>query len=126
MHAQRYIPQAGDHWQRRQAALELASRHPAVHRQQPLYNKFKLDEPWDSPHNKALLKEMPSTYLCPSRTDAEPSTTTYRVLTGKGALFESDKNIRLADVTDGTSNTVMVVESDGASALDQARRRARV
>ena len=20
----------------------------------PLYNKFKLDEPWDSPHNKAL------------------------------------------------------------------------
>ena len=27
--------------------------------QHPLYNKFKLDEPWDSPHNKALIKEMP-------------------------------------------------------------------
>ena len=78
--------------------------------QQPLYNKFKLDEPWDSPHNKALLKEIPSTYLCPSRSDAESSTTTYRVLTGEGALFESDKNIGLADVTDGTSNTVMAVE----------------
>src|SRR5438477_2970944 len=32
-----------------------------------LYNKFHTDEPWDSPHNKALLKEMPPTYLCPSR-----------------------------------------------------------
>ncbi len=78
--------------------------------QGPLFNKFKLDEPWDSPHNKALLKEIPSTYLCPSRSDAGSSTTNYRVLTGKGAMFESDKTIGLADVTDGTSNTVMVVE----------------
>ena len=38
--------------------------------QQELYNKFKLDEPWDSPHNKALLKEMPPIYRCPSRTKA--------------------------------------------------------
>ena len=35
--------------------------------QQALYSKFKLDEPWDSPHNKALISEMPPTYLCPSR-----------------------------------------------------------
>ena len=78
--------------------------------QGPLYNKFKLDEPWDSPHNKALLKEIPSTYMCPSRSDTGSSTTNYRVLTGKGAMFESDKTIGLANVTDGTSNTVMVVE----------------
>jgi len=31
--------------------------------QKPLYSKFKLDEPWDGPNNKALLKEMPSTYV---------------------------------------------------------------
>src|ERR1700731_3796855 len=35
--------------------------------QQELYKKFKRDEPWDSPHNKALLKEVPTTYVCPSR-----------------------------------------------------------
>ena len=34
--------------------------------QQALYNKFKLDEPWDSPHNKALIEEMPAVYACPS------------------------------------------------------------
>src|SRR5262249_55645747 len=31
-----------------------------------LYRKFKLDEPWDSPHNKALLPLMPEIYACPS------------------------------------------------------------
>ena len=87
--------------------------------QQTLYQKFKLDKPWDSPHNKALLKEMPSTYLCPSRAVAEPFTTTYQVFTGKGALFEDGKNIKPADVTDRP--TLMVVEAKERS-LDDARR----
>src|SRR5262249_20124770 len=33
--------------------------------QVPLYRKFKLDEPWDSPHNKALLKYMPPSFISP-------------------------------------------------------------
>ena len=82
--------------------------------QQELYSKFKLDEPWDSPHNKALLKEMPPTYLCPNRTNFEPSTTTYQVFVGHGALFEKDQDIAIANVTDGTSNTIMVVEAKEA------------
>ena len=82
--------------------------------QQTLYDKFKLDEPWDSPHNKALLKEMPLIFRCPIRTKAEPFTTTYRVLVGKGALFENDADISVQDVTDGTSNTLMVVEAKDA------------
>ena len=32
-----------------------------------LFDKFKLDEPWDSPHNQELLKYMPLVYQCPSR-----------------------------------------------------------
>ena len=35
-----------------------------------LFDKFKLDEPWDSPHNKELLKYMPPVYQCPSRANA--------------------------------------------------------
>jgi hypothetical protein len=34
--------------------------------QAELYNKFKLDEPWDSPHKKELLKEMPTSFNCPT------------------------------------------------------------
>lgn len=31
-----------------------------------LYKQFRLDEPWDSPHNKALLSKMPAPYRLPS------------------------------------------------------------
>jgi Protein of unknown function (DUF1559) len=79
--------------------------------QQELYDKFKRDERWDSPHNKALLKEMPGVYRCPIRTKPEPFTTSYRLLVGKGALFENDKDIGVADVTDGSANTLLIVES---------------
>jgi prepilin-type processing-associated H-X9-DG protein len=82
--------------------------------QQELYSRFKLDEPWDSPHNKALIKEMPVTYMCPSRPKGEPGLTTYRAFVGPGALFEKDKATRFADVTDGLSNTIMVLESQEA------------
>jgi prepilin-type processing-associated H-X9-DG protein len=82
--------------------------------QKGLYNKFKFDEPWDSPHNKPLLMEMPSTFLCPSRATVEPFTTTYQVFTGRGALFEEGKGTKVADVTDGTTNTIMAVEADRA------------
>jgi prepilin-type N-terminal cleavage/methylation domain-containing protein len=79
--------------------------------QQELYNKFKLDEPWDSPHNKALIGEVPATYLCPSRWNPQPGTTTYRLFVGKGAMFEPGQATALANITDGTSNTIMVVEA---------------
>jgi prepilin-type processing-associated H-X9-DG protein len=82
--------------------------------QQELYNKFHLDEPWDSPHNKALINEMPPTYVCPSRANVQPGTTAYRVFVGKGAFFESDRATGFADITDGTSNTLMVVEATEA------------
>jgi len=82
--------------------------------QNALYNKFKLDEPWDSPHNKALLKEMPSVFLCGDRVKPEPFTTNYRVLMGPGAAFEKDRDLSIADFTDGTSNTILVVEAKEA------------
>jgi len=86
--------------------------------QQALYERFHLDEPWDSPHNKELLKLLPSTYACPSRPDVKPgttaTTTTYRAITGKGAAFEGAEGRKLADFTDGLSNTLMVVESRDA------------
>jgi hypothetical protein len=82
--------------------------------QQGLYNRFRLDEPWDSTHNKALLNAMPPVYSCPNRLKPEPFTTPYLVLVGKTAIFEKDQEIGIADVTDGTSNTIMIVEARDA------------
>jgi prepilin-type processing-associated H-X9-DG protein len=81
---------------------------------QDLYNRFNLDEPWDSAHNKALLKEMPPVYSCPNRVKPEPFTTPYEVLVGKNAMFEQDQDFGVQDVTDGTSNTFLVVEARNA------------
>ncbi|WP_246196567.1 DUF1559 domain-containing protein [Aquisphaera giovannonii] len=83
--------------------------------QNDLYMKFKLDEPWDSPNNKPLLAEMPKAFLCPSLAKADPTMTTYRGFEGPGAMFEAGQDIGMAAVTDGTSNTIMIVEAKEAA-----------
>jgi hypothetical protein len=77
----------------------------------PLFNEFKLDEPWDSEHNKKLIARMPKVYA-PIRVKAEPGQTFYRGFDGPGAAFESGKRLRIpASFPDGTSNTAWVVEA---------------
>jgi prepilin-type processing-associated H-X9-DG protein len=82
--------------------------------QQALYKEFHLDEAWDSPHNKPLIEKMPTLFTCPSRVNPEIGTTTYRVFTGKGTAFQGPKGLTFADVLDGLSNTLAVVESKEA------------
>jgi hypothetical protein len=76
-----------------------------------LYHSFKLDEPWDSPHNKAQLKKMPAIYRLPGVKPKDDTTTFYRVFTGKGTVFEGRDGIRIGDIPDGLGNTLMVVEA---------------
>jgi RNA polymerase sigma factor (sigma-70 family) len=79
--------------------------------QDALYNKFHLDEPWDSPHNKALLEEMPDVYAPVTHNDKSQHSTHYQVFTGPGALFDGDEGTKLADIKDGPEWTFMVVEA---------------
>jgi prepilin-type processing-associated H-X9-DG protein len=79
--------------------------------QEDLYNEFKLDEPWDSPHNKPLLDRMPATFACPTEPRPDPTLTHYLGFDGPGGMFENGAKIALASVTDGTSLTIMTVES---------------
>ena len=53
------------------------------------YKEFRLDEPWDSPHNLPLLQRMPRVYAAPKRVDDpdEPNTTYLQVFVGDGAAF---------------------------------------
>jgi Protein of unknown function (DUF1559) len=79
--------------------------------QQALYDKFHLDEPWNSPHNKKLLTQMPDVYAPVVRFDEPRISTYYQVFTGPGTLFEDELGPRLRDVKDRTSSTLMVVEA---------------
>ncbi len=53
--------------------------------QQDLYNEFKLDEPWDSEHNKALIPRMPAVFAIPGAAKPEPGKTFYRGFSGPAA-----------------------------------------
>ncbi len=86
--------------------------------QQDLYNQFHLDEPWDSLHNKTLIKKMPDTYRSPG-SKSPPGTTNYLGVGGADGVFVRPRGGAEADgllgtsfarVTDGTSNTIMTVE----------------
>jgi hypothetical protein len=104
--------------------------------QEGLYRQFKLDEPWDSPNNIRLLSQMPITYATPAEskgTTAKGNKTYYRGFTSPGTVFARRDlgkpafgdnggfapkgfapppiGIRMMDVTDGSSNTILAVEA---------------
>jgi hypothetical protein len=79
-----------------------------------LYKQFHLDEPWDSPHNKALIPRMPKEFapLGVDDVKAEPFTTFYQVFVGPGTAFEGGQGLRLPDdFPAGTATTLLVVEA---------------
>jgi prepilin-type processing-associated H-X9-DG protein len=75
-----------------------------------LYNEFKLDEPWDSAHNKPLIDKMPTVFNCPNRKAPKPGMTNYRGFTGEGGAFEHVDGLNFAGITDGLSNTIAITE----------------
>ncbi|WP_197451985.1 DUF1559 domain-containing protein [Rosistilla carotiformis] len=82
-----------------------------------LYSQFRLDEPWDSAHNRPLAQRMPELFVCPSSPQI-PGKTAYQVPLGKGLSMLADNPLRFRDIIDGTSNTVMIVETSPEWAVD--------
>ena len=90
--------------------------------QDMLYRQFKLDEPWDSPHNRPLLQQMPAVYHIPSQPPGTPAGFThYRGFSSPGAVFDRkivpnrrrppDEQFTLMAFRDTASMTVLVVEA---------------
>jgi hypothetical protein len=79
--------------------------------QQFLYDQFKHDEPWDSPHNRKFLKYIPRVYA----NAAGQSGTFVKAFAGPGTAFEAGKQVSIpAGFPDGTSNTILCVEAGPA------------
>jgi len=78
-----------------------------------LYREFKLDEPWDSEHNKKLIPRMPATYDRPTFLEkaSKEGKTFYQVFTGPDTVFPGNQKMTLAAITDGTSNTILAIEA---------------
>ena len=78
--------------------------------QQPMFDAYDFDKPWDHPDNLAVTRVTPHVYRCPSAVGPS-SGTHYVYITGKGASFEGSSAVTIRDIKDGSSNTLAVVES---------------
>lgn len=74
----------------------------------PLYQQFKLDEPWDSPTNRPLVERMPKVFE--SAQPGEKGKTRFLGFAGEGTVFGPRKGLKLRDLTDGSSSTLLAVE----------------
>ena len=79
----------------------------------PLYKEIRRDEPWDSDHNKTLLARMPDIFRNPAQSRDE-TRTYFQGYAGPGAVFEPGVKVTMLGITDGTSNTLLVVEAGPA------------
>jgi beta-lactamase regulating signal transducer with metallopeptidase domain len=78
--------------------------------QSSLYNEYKLDEPWDSLNNLKVLEKMPAVFRDPSDTSSA-NCSSYFVPTGPETLLSGNIGTPIHQVTDGTSNTIMIVQA---------------
>jgi len=76
-----------------------------------LYKQFKLDEPWDSEHNKKLLTKIPKFYASPGVTLKDRTLTYYKVFVGKDTPFDPKRKVGVPMIQAGLSNVIFAIES---------------
>lgn len=79
--------------------------------QDALYRAFRMDEPWDSDHNKALFEKhaMPPVFMLHGVNKPGDKVTYLQAPLGKDTIFDPIQGIKITSITDGTSNTILAV-----------------
>jgi hypothetical protein len=85
--------------------------------QDALYKQYHFDEPWDSENNKKLIPLVPKVFSTPGSKKAADGKTNYLAVVGDAYALAADKGHRLAMFTDGTSNTILLVEASDEKAV---------
>lgn len=76
-----------------------------------LHKQFKLDEPWDSRHNKKLLAAMPDAFSKANSFTTNYGRTGTLVVTGPGTVFDPKATVKKGDLAEEGANTVLAYES---------------
>lgn len=74
---------------------------------------FDKTKAWDDPANLAASNRQMSVFRSPCDAALPTSGTSYVCLVGSNTMFPAGTGQKLAAVTDGTSNTIMIVEVSG-------------
>lgn len=79
--------------------------------QDALYRQYKFDEPWDSETNKKVLAKVPAIFQDPSEKGKSTNASYFAVAGPKTIINLGAVGARMADITDGTSNTIAIVDA---------------
>ncbi len=95
--------------------------------EESLYDQFRLDESWDSPHNQRLIARMPDVFRAPG-SQASLGKTNYLGVRGEEMALIAPRRAErypqgssLKEFLNSTSNTLMIVEADDQSAVEWTR-----
>jgi hypothetical protein len=81
-----------------------------------LYAKYNFNEPWNGPNNSKLASQIPSVYQCPSHPKKSNTTATnchYFAVVDAASGWPGSVGRPITQFSDGTSQTIMVVEASG-------------
>jgi hypothetical protein len=82
--------------------------------QAPLYNQYRFDEPWNGPNNSKLASITIPSYQCPANVDEQKELqqwTSYVAVIGPHTCWQGTEPVPISQITDGTSVTLLVVET---------------
>lgn len=84
--------------------------------QKPLYDQIDLSKAWDDPRNAEVFRTNVPSLMCPS-SPAPSGQTSYFAVVTPNSVLRPEKSCTLREITDGSSNTLLVIEVDAAHAV---------
>ena len=83
--------------------------------EQPLRSRYDENQAWDSPKNLKWAESIPGLFSCPSKDHGKR--TPYKLVTGPGTLFDESSPPTFDKISDGATNTIMMIEDHRAPVL---------
>jgi hypothetical protein len=78
--------------------------------EQELADKYRMDEPWDSPTNRSLIERCPEVFQLPT-SEVRPGCANACAVIGKQTAWPAQMRMRIREFQRGMSNTIFVVEA---------------
>lgn len=82
--------------------------------------QYRLDEPWDGPHNREMVAKCPEVFQSP-HWGTEPGRTNFYGVISRRTAWPAQHSVTIPQTLDGTSNTIHVVEGPPVATWTEPR-----
>ncbi|MGL4463745.1 MAG: DUF1559 domain-containing protein, partial [Planctomycetia bacterium] len=81
-----------------------------------LYERYDFAEPWNGSSNAKLASEVPAVFHCPrDKKGLSTPYTNYAAVVGPETIWPRTASVKLKEVKDGSSKTILLVETTGSA-----------